>query len=257
MVYEAGSRRRPVVTAALRVRNITNALAGHSMVFGQDPKHNGEARLISEVLPNAKAVFDVGANVGDWASLALPHLASDARLICFEPSSVAAVPLAARLGGDTRVEIVRCALSDKPGDRTFYEEPEAGETSSLLREHSRKDAIPTQVSVSTVDDEAARLSITRIDMLKIDAEGFDLHVLRGAERCLSAHAIGVVQLEYNGPWSLAGATIGGVISLLEQYRYSLMVITPDGLRPFDYQRFGETFTYANFAALAPERRTGL
>jgi FkbM family methyltransferase len=252
-VYGAASRYPSVVTAALRIRNVTNALAGQAMVFGHAPSNNGEERLIRQMLPGAKTVFDVGANVGDWAALALPLLADDARLVCFEPSYTAADRLAARLGSDARVEIVQCALSDRSGERIFYEEPDAGEASSLLRANTRGGAAPRPVHVSTVDAEAERLAITHIDMLKVDAEGFDLYVLRGAERHLSTSSIGVVQFEYNHPWALAGATLGGAIGLLTQYGYSLMVVTPYGLSSFDYGRFGETFTYANFAAIAPNQ----
>jgi FkbM family methyltransferase len=255
--YRSASRYPFVVTGALRVRNIANGLAAYSMVFGQDPARNGEERLIRRALPNARVVFDVGANVGDWAALALSVLPPEGRLVCFEPSLIAAERLAARFGREPRVELVQLALSDTAGERLFYEEPDAGEASSLLRENTRGQVTARPVTVSTVDVEYERAGVDHIDMLKIDAEGFDLHVLRGAERCLREATIDVIQFEYNRPWIVAGATLGAAVHLLEQLEYTVFVVTPDGLRPLEYDRFGETFGYANLAAVAPRRLEAL
>lgn len=50
-----------------------------------DMKTNGELYLMQRVLPHCRVVFDVGANVGHWASLAV-RINSALSLHCFEPS---------------------------------------------------------------------------------------------------------------------------------------------------------------------------
>ena len=207
--------------------------------------------LIEQALPQARVVVDVGANVGDWAALASRAMPRDARMVCFEPSDNAADRLAERFRHEPRVEIVRTAVADAPGRRSFFQEPDAGETSSLARENTSGSAEQRVVDVTTIDAEAERLGIDRVDMLKVDCEGFDLAVLRGAERLLGAGRIGLIQFEYNEPWRSAGATLSAGLALLAHHGYKIRAVTPDGPREFDYAKFGETFTYANFAAVAP------
>jgi FkbM family methyltransferase len=249
--YDWASRSPMVVRAAVRIRNISNALIGHSIIFGRDPTHNGELLLIERALPQARVVVDVGANVGDWAALALGTMPRDARLVCFEPSDGAADRLAERFREESRVEIVRAAVADAPGRRSFFEEPDAGETSSFARENTSRRAEQRVVDVTTLDAEAERMGIDRVDMLKVDCEGFDLAVLRGAERLLGERRVRLIQFEYNEPWRYAGATLSAAVALLNRHGYGIRAVTPVGPREFDYAKFGETFTYANFAAVAP------
>lgn len=178
----------------------------------------------------------------------------DARLVCFEPSDSAAHRLAERFRQEPRVEIVRVAVADAPGRRSFFQEPDAGETSSLARENTTGRAQRRVVDVTTIDAEAERMGIDRVDMLKVDCEGFDLAVLRGAERLLGAGRVRLIQFEYNEPWRHAGATLSAALALLIRHGYGIRAVTPNGPREFDYAGFGETFTYANFVALAPGER---
>ena len=50
-----------------------------------DIHKNGELRFMRQTLGNCHTVFDVGANVGEWAALAL-NLNPTVNLHCFEPS---------------------------------------------------------------------------------------------------------------------------------------------------------------------------
>jgi hypothetical protein len=111
--------------------------------------------------------------------------------------------------------------------------------------------------VTTLDEELAARGIAEVDLLKIDAEGYDLHVLRGAERCLAARAVAVVQFEYNRPWLFARSTLGEALRLLEDHGYEVHLLRRDGLHAFDYDREREFFGYANFVALSPAGRMRL
>jgi hypothetical protein len=52
--------------------------------------------------------------------------------------------------------------------------------------------------VRTLDAEAARLGLERIDLLKIDVEGYEAEVLAGASELLGAGRIGAVLCELHG-----------------------------------------------------------
>ena len=114
-----------------------------------------------------------------------PRMPGVPRGIAFEPSPSTAAELRTRLADYSSVEIVECAISDRSGNAKFYVEKDHGETSSLIRTHSAMDAKPLSVRVSTLDAEIAGRKIASVDFLKVDAEGFDFHVLRGGEETIN------------------------------------------------------------------------
>lgn len=255
--YRALGRSTAISGLALRTRNISTALLGHRLTptdFFIDS--NGERWLIEQLAATTTAFADVGANVGDW-SAAMLAAAPGARGVLFEPSSQAAPRLRQRFAGYPHVHVVEAAVSDRAGRAGFHEEPDAGETSSLLSSNSLATATLREVAVVTVDGELERLGVERVDVLKIDAEGFDLHVMRGAERLLAKQQIGVVQFEYNVPWAAAGSTLGRALQLLSEHGYRTYLLRADGLWTYDYERLGELFVYANFVALDAATAAGL
>jgi hypothetical protein len=106
----------------------------------------------------------------------------------------------------------------------------------------------------TIDDEIERLGCEAVDLLKIDAEGADFMVLRGARRSLEAQRIRLVQFEYNVPWLQAGATLRAALGFLADCRYDAYLLNGDGLCRFDAQRAPELLHYMNFVAIAREHR---
>jgi FkbM family methyltransferase len=241
--YRALARSDLAVRTALRTRNIANALIGHRLSDTILPERNGEVWLIRHLAPRCRVAIDVGANVGAWSACVL-DAAPEVRLIAYEPSTSACA--AFRRRHDDRVEFVEAAVADQPGELDFFEEPEAGETSSLVRNARGR---RRSVRVVTLDDELQRLDIDRVDLLKIDAEGYDLHVLRGARRALEAGRIAAVQFEYNASWAGAGSTLAAALALLEGAGFTVHLLRGGGLEPVDYDRYGEHFSYSNYVAL--------
>jgi len=234
------------------MRNVCDALIGARLNEGIEPERNGEAWLVRAVAPRAQAAIDVGANIGVWTRLFLAHAPGVSRVLLLEPSDLAYRELERVFDGDARVTCLNTAVSDTAGTGRFFEEPSAGETSSLLQAHSRRDARSTEVDVTTLDALLEQHSMPRVDFVKIDAEGYDGRVLRGGESALAEHRLGIVQFEYNRPWALAGETLAGALSLLHSHAYRVFLLRSSGLHEFEYERYGEFLSYANFVAVAPE-----
>src|SRR3954468_16629026 len=108
-----------------------------------------------------------------------------------------------------------------------------------------------------LDPEATRLGLDHIDLLKIDAEGYDLHVLRGAQRLLKEQRIDVIQFEYGEAWPYAGSTLSAAYQLLEGAGYQVFALKGEQLVKVDYQLYGEYFRYTNFVAARPAIATDL
>lgn len=243
---------KAAVHLALTVRNQCRCVIKYSLAQDHDPRSNGEEWLAHQIAPTAALFVDVGANKGDWSKLFLDLMPEAGKGLLFEPSENAAGKLHQAFLQSDRVEIVQAAVSDVIGQMTFYEEAEAGETSSLVSGFSQADATQKIVSVTTLDQELGQRQYTAVDMLKVDVEGYDLHVLRGAHHCLSHQQIGVIQFEYNRPWAFAGSTLAAAFQYLKSSGYEVFLLRPDCLQVFDYKRYEEYFEYSNFVALAPQ-----
>jgi FkbM family methyltransferase len=213
-----------------------------------DPDKNGETWLLATFGPRLETVFDVGANIGDWSHAVLQHCPRLRLLACYEPADQAVERLLVRRFPATSVSIVQAAVSDSEGTLPYYELPGAGPTSSLVANWTAGGSAKT-VRCVTVDCEMDRLGLERLDLLKSDVEGYDLHVLRGAFGALSRQAIGIVQFEYNHPWMYVGSTLQSARALLDRCDYELFLLNGRGLCRCDVGRLGELFAYLNFVAL--------
>jgi FkbM family methyltransferase len=136
-------------------------------------------------------IFDIGANVGQTAS----HFREwfpKATLHCFEPVTSTFEILSRNVAKDSRIICHNIALSDAPGEATIYITDNSTTCSLETPEHYKRAEI---VKLSTIDKVAAKASVDRIDLLKIDAEGHDLMVLKGAAGLLSTGRIPFVLAE--------------------------------------------------------------
>lgn len=136
-------------------------------------------------------IFDVGANIGQ-SVVKFREAFPEARIFCFEPVESVFDRLAENTKGDERISLHKLALADSVGQRTIY--LTADQTTNSFE--STQNAIgAVSVLVSTVDDFTGQNAIDRIDLLKVDVEGYDLKVLEGAKKCLQENRIVFVVVE--------------------------------------------------------------
>jgi FkbM family methyltransferase len=242
---------------AIKMRNQSRAIIKYHLGGIPDPQRNGEAWLIHKIAPKALTFVDVGANVGNWASLFLQHTSDDCRGLLFEPSDAAFKCLRKRLGNSKGVEVIKAAVGDRAGHLPFWEDPGGGEASSLSPQASNKGFIEKIVAVKTLDENIEKRRWEYVDFLKIDAEGYDLHVLRGAADLLSKQRIKVIQFEYGEFWPSVGSTLAVALSLLHSFEYKVFLLKATGLYELDYNVYGEYYSYSNYVAVAPSAMTFL
>jgi len=134
--------------------------------------------LMAELRPGDTFV-DVGAFIGLYTIGVGLRLKDSVRVIAFEPDihNFSLLREHVRLNGlDEQVELHHAAVSDKDGKFQFLAD---GSSEARLVSSNRKDT--TIVDVVTLD---SAFKGSRIDMLKIDVEGYEEMVLRGANRLL-------------------------------------------------------------------------
>jgi FkbM family methyltransferase len=176
-----------------------------------------------------RTVIDVGANRGQFALVARQRWPA-ARLICFEPLPEPAAVLRRLLGENERIEIVEAAVGAEPGAATIHVS-QSDDSSSLLAMTTHQSAtFPGTQEVATMEVTTTSLDrhlaegIERPALLKLDVQGFELEVLRGAGRALSG--IDFVLVECSFQEFYAGqATADAVVRFLHEQGFSITAAT--------------------------------
>jgi len=147
-------------------------------------------------LTQPSTILDVGAHRGETAerfTCAFPR----AKIFSCEPVSANFAVLAERVRSWPNVDCYQIALSDRTGDAKIVIRTDS-QTHTL--ENTTDSTNPADcrfetVKVMTLDDFAARHKIDTLDLLKIDTEGHEVAVLRGAQNLLTQHRIRALFLE--------------------------------------------------------------
>jgi FkbM family methyltransferase len=138
-----------------------------------------ETEIISKLLPHADLFVDIGANLGYYTCLALQ---AGKPVVAFEPQQQNLQCLFKNLianGWEGKAEVFPLALSDCPGLLTLY--GASGPSASLIKNWAGySSSFKKVVPVSTLDNVlAGRFSGQRL-FIKMDVEGAEFHVLKGA-----------------------------------------------------------------------------
>jgi FkbM family methyltransferase len=232
----------------VRLRNQANCIVGYHLGESPDSAMNGEYRLSDFLAPRCKAFIDVGANVGDWTERFLR--VSPARGILFEPSERCAALLREKFKNKP-ITLRNVAVGEKSGFIRFVEEENFSHASASAQTYAPSEhpgeVVVREVPMVKLDDELQSVEFN-IDFVKIDTEGFDLRVLKGAESALRDRRIKFVQFEYNSHWIGTGSSLKEAKDFLESVSFDLFLIRSTGLHPLNYSYWGEYFRYSNFLA---------
>jgi FkbM family methyltransferase len=159
-----------------------------------EPFHDGVLELLGALVAakGSASIIDVGANLGVF-SLGLASLGSHVKVVAVEanPRTVGWLEKNAVRNGCTQVQVVQRAISDEPGSLSFCDNHEFAAGSMPLEGapaefveflNNRSDATHEVIEVPAVrlDDLVTELELDSLDILKIDVEGHDIRVVRGA-----------------------------------------------------------------------------
>lgn len=200
----------------------------------------------------AEVVFDVGANIGLY-SISMARRAG--RVLCFEPNPVsfAAVEEHIALNRVSNVSAFQCALGAKPGELELGDPSDGDLGKFSLR---AQDDGGVMVPVRTVDEVVESEGLTRLDLMKVDVEGFEPPVLLGAEKTIPRFwpnlCIELTARWYTEDWGEIERAFAWKSSA--PYRY--FEITKEGPVAFDLDDFlanGARWTrQVNMLALRPD-----
>ena len=225
--------------------------------YGYDPFLDIE-RLSRLWKYSVRVFFDVGANDGAtirWAKSAFPNC----RVVAFEPHPETFLRLKENMRSFENLELVNMALGDKTAEVQMFEYDESVLNSLLPNAPFavRFSKTPREIKVpcTTVDKFCAENGIAKIDVLKIDTEGFDLQVLNGASSMLKDNSINFIYFEFNDIQQNEGTQGGALVPIdkfIRPFGYQFIAAYNDAIEPHD-----DVFTISNaLYALPPAAKAG-
>ncbi len=145
-------------------------------------------RILNEVT-DGMTVLDVGANIGYYTVQFAQRVGPGGGVIAFEPNPVMIAELDAnlKLNRLENVRILPFALCDKNAEAEFYC-PQVGREAHGSLAPNETFVVNGVIRVQTrkLDDVLSELGTDAVDFIKIDAEGAERDIFRGAKRTLSA-----------------------------------------------------------------------
>jgi FkbM family methyltransferase len=146
-----------------------------------------------------KIVFDVGANIGQTTSRMI-RVFPIAEIYCFEPIKSTYYKLKRNTEGESRVHNYQVALGSTVKSQLVILQESSllnslkHELNSVNQGDLNQEKVEN-IKIDTIDNFCVKNNIKHIDFLKIDAEGFDLEVLKGAQKLIDSGGVEFIQVE--------------------------------------------------------------
>jgi FkbM family methyltransferase len=201
--------------------------------FSRSPYEEPQWRLVARCLPPGGTFVDVGANQGFYTILASRRVGASGIVYAFEPAPTEARKLRAnlRINRCRNVIVEQAALGATSGKAEFFMYlRHQGSWSGLRKAAEDVDvaARVIEVAITSLDEYFAEPPLERLDIMKIDVEGGELNVLRGAARTIqSMRPIILCEVESRrtGQW---GYDASAIITELEAMDYRWCSVARDG-----------------------------
>ena len=191
----------------------------------------GERELLRKILFQGAVVVDVGANIGVYSEFLSRCVGPTGLVHSFEPSPDNFKRLSDATRGLSNVRLTQAVVGEKSGECKLYI------SDKLNVDHRAYEADGD--SRRTVQTEMIALDEyfepgERVDLIKMDIQGYELHALRGAKRVLQENPDINLLLEF-WPAGLkqAGVRWEELVETLQRLNMSLTLVETHGLVPFD------------------------
>lgn len=212
---------------------------------------NGEEVVLKSILLNKSnpVLFDVGANKGSYSHKAL-EVNGSTRIHAFEPNNKMFEIVQQKFINFENVNLNNCALGESNMTGMLFV-PDSKD--SLGSVHNRKvfcEEVEIQsIRLQTIDSYISENGIEGIDLLKLDVEGHELSVLKGALQTIGLKQIRNIQFEFGG-CNIDSRTFFRDFWELLSKNYNIYKITSTGLFKIEiYTEQLEIFSTINFLAI--------
>jgi FkbM family methyltransferase len=218
---------------------------------------SGEKAFIRYLIASKKlasgVILDIGANVGNYAIM-LRRNKIMLPIFSFEPHPVAFKKLTAA-AASYQFTAVPAGAGERSTTAAIYDYAGGGGSEhasmykGVIEELRSSDVEEVSILLTTIDEFAAENNISKIALLKIDTEGNELNVLKGAAKTIQNGLVDIIQLEFNEMNVISRTFFKDIVDILPDYDFYRLL--PDGLKALgQYNTTGfEIFSFQNIVAL--------
>lgn len=203
----------PVFTAhGLKLRCHPDSIIALHVVQRSEWHDWDTAQFITCFLRQGDTYVDVGANIGLYTLPASCIVKNNGRVIAVEPSPINRARLQENLALNhiSTAHIEPCALGQTPGELSFNDEDALA--------HVELSGSGPKVPVKTFDSIAPQEEIA---LMKVDVEGFELSVFRGAIHTMQAGRLPVILFEMNQLYLRYGTSAEDIFTFLRSTGYQI------------------------------------
>ena len=188
-------------------------------------------------------VVDIGANIGYFSLLSASLVGSTGQVHAFEPYPGYQERLKQSLSVNDlpQVRLIPFALSDKVESHDLYKGLASARMHKWTHEDPAFNKVRDVVKVSCLPlDEYAKRYLSRIDIIKIDVDGYEMNVLRGAQESLRKYKPILIAELFEEALLDAGSSVREILDFLEEMGY--VPYSEQGQR-YDYGKLYDEATY--------------
>ncbi len=216
----------------LRLKLDISDFLGHAIYFGYQNEEAQSYELLFQLVKQGYHCLDVGTNIG-YVSLRMASLVGNGQVFGFEPDPVnySRAIENLNLNNPSNLKIFPWGLGESESTATMEVRAVHNLGGNRI---ARPGATGATVTVRVLDEVVASEGIKRVDLMKIDVEGYELKVLRGAKKLLTiSHPVLFVEINDDN-LKYQGDSATGVIEFLTQVGYRHFINTGTG-KPVDTQ----------------------
>jgi FkbM family methyltransferase len=178
-----------------------------------------------------KVIVDVGAYVGDWSRMA-HRIFPESHILAVEPQADKKPALRSLSRAHERVQYETALLGAEAEAEVSFQ---LNETVSSVLPEAQGTAPKRETRALTTFDAMVENSVfTQPDLVKLDVQGYELEVLRGAENTLATHPPELILMEVSLLEINEGAPlVAEVVQFMGQRNYQLYDVGSFMRRPYD------------------------
>lgn len=167
-------------------------------LFNNGVYEEGTLWCLSKILKKNQIFVDVGANIGLISLFASKIVGANGRVLSFEPmtNTFDLLMRNINLNKVDNVVIEKIALSDIIGEKKLFKNLHINRGAASFFKGKGTTDDYEMVKVDTLDNYFLKNNVSTIDMIKIDAEGAELHILKGMSNLLK-FSLPIICLEYS------------------------------------------------------------
>lgn len=229
-------QQRCVIKTRYGFNVVVNSIDDHidQHLYTRGTYEAGTLSVLRTYLSPGDTFIDVGANIGLMSLFAAQRVGNSGKVYAFEPE-----PQTFRFFMEnievnqlTNVHGFNMGLSTSDGQAKIYITNDTNRGMASLVKHDHRTTLSSEITVTSLDTFLAAHAVTHIKMMKVDVEGWELNVLKGAQQMLRTAQAPILCIEYNPQAPDAAALFNYIVNINE---YNVFILPHGTGRPAKLQ----------------------